>query len=54
VAAAERRAARCVHRAEDRIECRTIPASPEVLDDMEGGRGWLLKEALASVGALPQ
>jgi len=26
----------------------------EVLDEMEGGRGWLLKEALASVGALPQ
>ena len=29
-------------------------ASPEVLADMEGGRGALLKEALASVGALPQ
>jgi ADP-ribose pyrophosphatase YjhB (NUDIX family) len=29
-------------------------AEPEVLNDMEGGRGALLKEALASVGALPQ
>ncbi|WP_332662388.1 DUF4916 domain-containing protein, partial [Aeromicrobium sp.] len=29
-------------------------ASPEVLADLEGGRGALLKEALASVGALPQ
>ncbi|MBC7632836.1 NUDIX hydrolase family protein [Aeromicrobium sp.] len=28
-------------------------ASAEVLGDMEGGRGWLLKQALASVGALP-
>jgi ADP-ribose pyrophosphatase YjhB (NUDIX family) len=27
---------------------------PEVLDEMEGGRGSLLLEALASVGALPQ
>ncbi len=29
-------------------------ADPEVLDEMEGGRGSLLKEALASVGALPR
>ncbi|MET1061734.1 MAG: DUF4916 domain-containing protein, partial [Aeromicrobium sp.] len=29
-------------------------AMPEVLDDMEGGRGSLLREALASVGALPR
>ncbi len=29
-------------------------AEPEVLNDLEGGRGALLKEALASVGALPQ
>ncbi|MEJ7635007.1 NUDIX hydrolase family protein [Aeromicrobium sp.] len=29
-------------------------ADTEVLEDMEGGRGWLLKQALASVGALPQ
>lgn len=29
-------------------------ADPEVLGDMEGGRGALLKEALASVGALPR
>ncbi|AXT86636.1 DUF4916 domain-containing protein [Aeromicrobium sp. A1-2] len=29
-------------------------STPEVLDDLEGGRGWLLKAALASVGALPQ
>jgi ADP-ribose pyrophosphatase YjhB (NUDIX family) len=29
-------------------------ADPEVLADMEGGRGALLKEALASVGALAQ
>lgn len=29
-------------------------ASTELLEDMEGGRGWLLKQALASVGVLPQ
>lgn len=29
-------------------------AEPEMLNEMEGGRGSLLKEALASVGALPQ
>lgn len=29
-------------------------SSPEVLDEMEGGRGWLLKQGLASVGALEQ
>lgn len=29
-------------------------AATEVLEDMEGGRGWLLKQALASVGALPE
>ncbi|MET0953750.1 MAG: NUDIX hydrolase family protein [Aeromicrobium sp.] len=29
-------------------------AMPEVLDDMEGGRGSLLREALASIGALPR
>lgn len=29
-------------------------AETEVLEDMEGGRGWLLTQALASVGALPQ
>ena len=29
-------------------------ASPEVLDDLEGGRGTLLKQALAGVGALPR
>jgi ADP-ribose pyrophosphatase YjhB (NUDIX family) len=28
--------------------------SPEVLDDLEGGRGTLLKQALAAVGALPR
>lgn len=27
-------------------------SSPEMLDEMEGGRGWLLKQGLASVGAL--
>jgi hypothetical protein len=27
---------------------------PEVLDDMEGGRGHLLKQALAWSGALPR
>jgi hypothetical protein len=27
--------------------------SPEVLADLEGGRGTLLKQALAAVGALP-
>jgi hypothetical protein len=26
---------------------------PEVLDDLEGGRGTLLKQALAAVGTLP-
>ena len=29
-------------------------ASPEVLDDLEGGRGALLKQALAAVGLLPR
>ena len=28
--------------------------SPEVLDDLEGGRGSLLKQALAAVSALPR
>lgn len=27
---------------------------PDMLAEMEGGRGWLLTQALASVGALPQ